>query len=71
MLSILIWWAVPVTAGVLAALVLGVTRRVRAARGDVETLDRYQRARAALAEASRDGVAARTRRDQRPGPGEE
>jgi hypothetical protein len=70
-LSILIWWAVPVTAGVLAAVVFGVTRRVRAARGDVETLDRYQRARAALAEASRDGVAVRSRRDQRTGMREE
>lgn len=64
MLSILIWWAVPVTAGVLAALVLGVSRRVRASRGDVETLDRYEKARAALARASRDGVAARARGEE-------
>lgn len=63
MLSILIWWAVPVAAGVLAAIVLGVARRVRAARGDVETLDRYQRAREALARASREGVAVRSPRE--------
>jgi hypothetical protein len=62
-LSILIWWAVPVAAGVLAAIVLGVSRRLRAARGDVETLDRYQRAREVLARASKDGVAARSRQE--------
>jgi hypothetical protein len=62
-LAILIWWAVPVTAGVLAAIVLSLARRVRTARGDVETLDRYQRAREALARASRDGVAARSRQE--------
>jgi len=62
-LSILIWWAVPLAAGVLAAIVLGIARRVRAARGDVETLDRYQRAREALARAAREGAAARSPRE--------
>jgi hypothetical protein len=62
-LSILIWWAVPLVAGVLAAIVLGIVRRVRAARDDVETLDRYQRAREALARAAREGVAARSQRE--------
>lgn len=59
MLSILIWWAVPAVAAVLAAIAIAIGRRVRAARGDVETLDRYQRAREALARASREGGAAR------------
>jgi hypothetical protein len=62
-LSILIWWSVPAAAAVLAALVIAIVRRVRIARSDVETLDRYQRARAALARASRDGVSARSRRE--------
>ena len=63
MLSILIWWSVPAAAAVLAALVIAIARRVRIARGDVETLDRYQRAREALARASQDGVSARSRRE--------
>jgi phosphate/sulfate permease len=51
-LSILIWWAVPAVAGFLAAIVISIARRVRAARSDLETLDRYQRARSALARAA-------------------
>lgn len=62
-LSILIWWAAPVVAAALAASVIAVARRVRAARGDVETLDRYQRAREALARSAQGGVAARARRE--------
>lgn len=58
MLSILVWWAVPVVAALLAAVVIAIVRRVRAARGDVETMDRYQRARQVLARISGDGVAA-------------
>jgi cytochrome c-type biogenesis protein CcmH/NrfF len=64
-LSILIWWAVPVAAAVLAAIVIAIVRRVRAARGDVETMDHYRRAREVLARASADGVAA----SARPGSG--
>ena len=52
MLSILIWWAVPLVAALLAAAVIAITRRVRAARGDLETMDRYRRAREALARGS-------------------
>jgi hypothetical protein len=52
-----------VAAGVLAAIVLGVSRRLRAARGDAETMNRYQRAREVLARGSRDGVAARSRQE--------
>ena len=63
MLAILIWWAVPAAAAVLAAVVMAIARRVREARGDVETLARYQRAREALARAASDGVAARSRRE--------
>lgn len=65
MLSILIWWAVPAAAAVLAAIVIAIVRRVRAARGDVETMDHYRRAREVLARASADGVAA----SARPGSG--
>ncbi|HTJ71866.1 MAG TPA: hypothetical protein VL551_30280 [Actinospica sp.] len=61
MLSILIWWAVPVAAAVVAAIVIAVVRRVRTARGDVETMDHYRRAREVLAKASADGVAAAPR----------
>ena len=59
MLSILIWWAVPVFAAVLAAIVIAITRRVRAARGDVETMDHYRRAREVLARASAEAAASR------------
>jgi cytochrome c-type biogenesis protein CcmH/NrfF len=52
-LSILIWWAIPAVAVVLAALVVAVARRVRRRRDDVETLDRYQRARQVLARTQR------------------
>jgi hypothetical protein len=61
--AILIWWAVPATAAVLAAVVMAIARRVREARGDVQALHRYQRAREALARASSDGVAARSRQE--------
>lgn len=63
MWSILIWWAVPAAAALLAALVITVARRVRAARGDVETGERYQKAREALARAASEGVAARSRQE--------
>ena len=63
MLSILIWWAVPVAAGVLAAIVIAIARRVRTARADVETLHRYQRARRALARAAETAEAGRSRRE--------
>lgn len=59
MLSILIWWAVPVFAAVLAAIVIAIARRVRAARGDVETMDHYRRAREVLARASAEAAAHR------------
>ncbi len=49
MLSILVWWAIPAVAVTLAAVVAAVTRRIRHAREDVGTLDRYQRAREVLA----------------------
>ncbi len=58
MLSILIWWAIPAVAVVIAAVVAAVARRVRRAREDVGTLHRYQRARQVLA------------RTQRPAPPE-
>jgi hypothetical protein len=51
-LSVLIWWAVPLVAAVLAAIVIAIVRRVRAARGDMETMDRYRRAREVLAKGS-------------------
>jgi hypothetical protein len=60
-LSILIWWAVPVAAATVAAIVIAIVRRVRVARSDVETLDHYRRAREVLARASADGVAASPR----------
>jgi hypothetical protein len=60
-LSILIWWAVPVAAAMIAAIVIAIVRRVRAARSDVETMDHYRRAREVLARASADGVAASPR----------
>lgn len=52
MLSILLWWAAPLAAAVLAAIVIAITRRVRASRGDMETMDRYRRAREVLARTS-------------------
>ena len=61
MLSILIWWAIPVAAAVVAAIVIAVVRRVRTSHGDVETMDHYRRAREVLARASADGVAASPR----------
>jgi cytochrome c-type biogenesis protein CcmH/NrfF len=62
-LSILIWWAAPVVAATVAAAVIAVARRVRAARGDVETLERYQRAREALARSAKGVAAARARQE--------
>ena len=56
MLSILLWWAAPLAAAVLAAIVIAITRRVRAARGDMETMDRYRRAREVLARGSAPGA---------------
>ena len=50
MLSILIWWAIPAVAVLLAGLVLVVSRQVRARRADLSTLARYQRARRVLAQ---------------------
>jgi cytochrome c-type biogenesis protein CcmH/NrfF len=47
-LSILIWWAIPVGAVIIAALVAALARRIRRAREDVGTLRRYQRARQVL-----------------------
>lgn len=44
MLSILVWWAIPAVAVLLAAAVLTASRRIRRAREDVGALDRYQRA---------------------------
>ena len=52
MLSILLWWAAPLATAVLAAIVIAITRRVRAARGDMETMDRYRKAREVLARTS-------------------
>lgn len=49
MLSILVWWAVPAGAVLLAAAVLAASRRIRRARDDVGTLRRYQHAREVLA----------------------
>ena len=63
MLSILLWWAAPIAVAMLAAVVISVTRRVRAARSDVETLARYQRARAALARGAESGLAVRARQE--------
>jgi hypothetical protein len=60
-LSILIWWAVPAAAALLAAIVIAIVRRVRGARSDVETMDHYRRAREVLARAAADGVAASPR----------
>lgn len=50
MLSILVWWAIPVVAVLIAGLVLVVSRRIRARRADMSTLARYQRARRVLAQ---------------------
>jgi hypothetical protein len=58
-LAILIWWAVPLATAVLAAIVIAIVRRVRAARGDMETMDRYRRAREVLAKGSGSAVGAR------------
>ena len=63
MLSILLWWAAPLAVAALAAVVIAVARRVRAARADMETLDRYQRARAALARGTEAGLAVRARQE--------
>jgi cytochrome c-type biogenesis protein CcmH/NrfF len=52
-LSILIWWAIPAVAVVLAILTVAVARRVRGRRADVETLERYQRARRVLEQTQR------------------
>jgi cytochrome c-type biogenesis protein CcmH/NrfF len=49
-LSILIWWAIPAAAVLLAAMVLVVSRQVRLRRADMSTLHRYQRARQVLAQ---------------------
>jgi hypothetical protein len=49
-LSILIWWAIPAAAVLLAAMVLVVSRQVRLRRADMSTLNRYQRARQVLAQ---------------------
>lgn len=49
MLSILVWWAAPAGAVLIAAAVLTVSRRIRRARADVGTLRRYQHAREVLA----------------------
>jgi hypothetical protein len=73
-LSILLWWAAPLAAAVLAAIVIAITRRVRASRGDMETMDRYRRAREVLARTSgettnvrpTDGVVAASVRGGRP-----
>ena len=59
MLSILFWWAAPVAAALLAAVVIAIARRVRAARGDMETMDRYRRAREVLARDAGDTANAR------------
>lgn len=59
MLSILFWWAAPVAAALVAAVVIAIARRVRAARGDMETTDRYQRAREVLARDAGGTVVAR------------
>lgn len=48
MLSILVWWAIPAVAVLLAAAVLTASRRIRRARDDVGALHRYQRARQVL-----------------------
>ena len=53
MLSILVWWAIPAVAVVVAAIVAATARRVRRAREDVGTLHRYQRAREVLARTQR------------------
>ncbi len=50
MLSILIWWAIPAAAVLLAAMVLLVSRQVRERRADMSTLNRYQKARRVLAQ---------------------
>jgi len=47
-LSILVWWAIPAVAVLLAAAVLTASRRIKRAREDVGALDRYQRARQVL-----------------------
>jgi len=49
-LSILIWWAIPVAAVLLAMVVVLVSRQVRSRRADTSSLDRYQRARRVLAQ---------------------
>lgn len=49
MLSILVWWAIPAVAVVIAAAVTATARRIRRARDDIGTLHRYQRAREVLA----------------------
>lgn len=48
MLSILVWWAIPAVAVLLAAAILAVSRRIRRAREDVGAQHRYQRAIQAL-----------------------
>lgn len=48
MLSILIWWAIPAVAVVLAAVTAAVSRRVRARRARARSLEEYQRARTVL-----------------------
>jgi hypothetical protein len=48
-LSILVWWAVPAVAVLLATAVLTASRRIRRTRDDVGSLRRYQHAREVLA----------------------
>ena len=48
MLSILVWWAIPAVAVLLAAAVLAASRRIRRTREDVGAMHRYQRALQAL-----------------------
>lgn len=50
MLAILIWWAIPAAAVLLAALVIVASRQIRSRRADMSTFDRYQRARRVLAQ---------------------
>lgn len=48
MVSILLWWSIPVAAVILASLVLGVVRWVRRSHDEWDSMRDYRRFRQAL-----------------------
>jgi cytochrome c-type biogenesis protein CcmH/NrfF len=48
MLSILLWWCIPVAAVILASVVLGVVRWARRSHNEFDSMHSYRRFRQAL-----------------------